>query len=178
MGFFFPFPGRHSLKFAGLRTTHHAVSRSLRWPRSFPRHHRSIPRPVNRGLGGAVSVWNFQKVFNQLCTFLFGAKLQIWGDNFFWGGLESYNGASVGCWVILRMSRNAADQFFVQTSLDLGLLPPQKILAVWWLFEGFTVIFSVCYFSFSFLGIYLNALLPDIDSQMDPDGFSRQNFNL
>ena len=62
--------------------------------------------------GGFSFNGNFQGGFQPIIFLsFFGAKLQIWGDIFFLGGLESYDGASVGCWVILRMSRNTADQF-------------------------------------------------------------------
>ena len=139
-----PFQGRHSLNFRGPVSRIMLAPDNLRsrlWPRSFPRHHRSIPLPVNRGLGGSFN-GNFQGVFNHFLSF-FGAKLQIWGVYFFWGGLESYMmehqwdaGWFWGCLEIQQIS-----------SLDLHGLAPQKNLAVWWLFEGFTVIFSVCYFS-------------------------------
>ena len=153
-----PFQGRHSLNFRGPVSRIMLAPDNLRsrlWPRSFPRHHRSIPLPVNRGLGGAVSVWNFQGVFNQFLSF-FGAKTFNFGVTISFGGLRIlYDGASVGCWVILRMSRNTADQF-----IGLAWTCPSKksrsVMVVWRFYSN---ILSLLLFII-FLGIYLNALLP------------------
>ena len=55
--------------------------------------------------------WEFPGGFQPL-PFLFWCKASNLGCLFLLGGLRIlYDGASVGCWVILRMSRNTADQF-------------------------------------------------------------------
>ena len=132
-----PFQGRRSWNFRGPVPRIMLAPDNLRsrlWPRSFPRHHRSIPLPVNRGLEGVQFQFGISRGFStnwyQLYTFHFGANLQIWGVNFFGGGLRILWWSISGMpFVILWMSRNTADQF-----IGLAWTCPQKsrsVMVVW-----------------------------------------------